>query len=262
MKRRWIVFAWVLVGVLLAVVPAQAITFGTPDGDGHPNVGAMVIEAPDGTRFLWCSGTLIAPAVFLTAAHCTSILFDHGVPPHNTWVTFDPVADANATYYRGTYYLNDRFGSGTGKASDVAVVVLDAPIGEITPALLPPAGLLDQLKQDGQLNDEQFVAVGYGMLRDDKTGGPRSLQDNNERWSVEQAFQALTPAWIHLSMNPSTGNGGTCYGDSGGPHFWGGSDVVVAVTSWGDAPCRTLDVDSRLDTEPARAYLKDFVTLP
>jgi secreted trypsin-like serine protease len=262
MKRRWIVLACVLVGALLTAVSAQAITFGTPDGDGHPNVGVMVVEAPNGSRYLWCSGTLIAPDVFLTAAHCTNYLSDNGFAPHNTWVSFDPVAGDNSTFYRGTYYVNDRFGSGIGKASDVAVVVLDAEIQEITPARLPQAGLLDQLKQDGQFKNARFVAVGYGMLREDKTGGPRSLQDNNERRFVEQAFLALTPGWIHLSMNPSTGNGGTCYGDSGGPHFWGDSDVVVAVTSWGDYPCRALDVDSRLDTEPARAYLKDFVTLP
>jgi len=28
----------------------------------------------------------------------------------------------------------------------------------------------------------------------------------------------VTNAWITSSMNLATGNGGTCYGDSGGPH--------------------------------------------
>jgi secreted trypsin-like serine protease len=63
-------------------------------------------------------------------------------------------------------------------------------------------------------------------------------------------------------MNPSTGNGGTCYGDSGGPHLIAGTDVVVAVTTTGDSMCRATDVDYRLDTESARSYLAQFVDLP
>ena len=36
-----------------------------------------------------------------------------------------------------------------------------------------------------------------------------------------QSALNLEKAWLLLSMNPSTGSGGTCYGDSGGPHFLG-----------------------------------------
>ena len=72
MYRRLLILTMILV-ILLAVVPmAQAITFGQPDGDGHPNVGAMIVLEPDGVKYLYCSGTLIAPDVFLTAAHCTA----------------------------------------------------------------------------------------------------------------------------------------------------------------------------------------------
>jgi len=63
-------------------------------------------------------------------------------------------------------------------------------------------------------------------------------------------------------MNPSTGDGGTCYGDSGGPHFLGETDMVVSLTVTGDAPCRAMDTTYRVDTESARSYLAPFVTLP
>ena len=65
-------------------------------------------------------------------------------------------------------------------------------------------------------------------------------------------------------MNPSTGSGGTCYGDSGGPHFLGDSNLVVSITVTGDAPCRATDVTYRLDTPWARAFLGQFpgVSLP
>jgi hypothetical protein len=65
-------------------------------------------------------------------------------------------------------------------------------------------------------------------------------------------------------MNPSTGSGGTCYGDSGGPHFLGGvaSTLIVSITITGDAMCQATDKTCRLDTEAAREFLADFVALP
>jgi hypothetical protein len=81
----------VIVLILLAIVPmAVAITFGQPDGNGHPNVGAMIVQEPDGVKYLYCSGTLIAPDVFLTAAHCTAAAAAYGADPHDAYVTFDP----------------------------------------------------------------------------------------------------------------------------------------------------------------------------
>ena len=63
-------------------------------------------------------------------------------------------------------------------------------------------------------------------------------------------------------MNASTGNGGTCYGDSGGPNFLGDTGVIAAITITDDAVCRSTNVVYRLDTPSARAFLYDHVTLP
>jgi len=75
---------------------------------------------------------------------------------------------------------------------------------------------------------------------------------------------AVLPAWLNLAENPSIGSGGTCFGDSGGPHFLGGveSNLEVALTVTGDAVCRATDKDYRLDTPTARDFLSGFVTLP
>jgi hypothetical protein len=61
-------------------------------------------------------------------------------------------------------------------------------------------------------------------------------------------------------MNPSTGDGGTCYGDSGGPHFLG--TTVVSVTVTGDRYCRATDKTYRVDTPTARSFLGLYVALP
>jgi secreted trypsin-like serine protease len=256
-------------GLVLSIGPAGAITFGQPDGNLHPNVGAVLADYdPDspGPDIL-CSGTLIAPTVFLTASHCTAFLEAEGIS--QVWVTFAPAYDEDSTsvagLLAGSYVTNPQFGSGgASDTHDIAVVLLaQAPAG-ITPAQLPTATLLDQLKAAHQLDEQTFTAVGYGTVREDKTGGPHSLFfDGVRRYALQHALN-LEKAWLLLSMNPSTGNGGTCYGDSGGPHFLGGvtSNLVVSITITGDAWCRASDKTYRLDTASARDFLDDFVTLP
>jgi secreted trypsin-like serine protease len=264
--------ALLLVGMtlVLTVGAAQAITFGQPDGNLHPNVGALVADwdpdSPGPDSF--CSGTLIAPTVFLTAAHCTVSLEADEIT--EMWVTFSSDYDEDATspagLIAGTPVSHPDFGTGgASDTHDIAVVLLeDAPAG-ITPAQLPTAGLLDQLKATRQLRTQTFTAVGYGTVREDKTGGPHGFLDSDGvRMYALQSALNLEKAWLLLSMNPSTGSGGACYGDSGGPHFLGGveSNLIVSITITGDAMCRATDKTYRLDTEAAREFLDDFVALP
>jgi hypothetical protein len=258
--------------LLIATLPAGAITYGTPDGNDHPFVGSMVLRIPGEGLFQVCSGTLISETVFLTASHCTIFLdgFLAANPGAELLVTFDPTIAEGGTFYTGTWYTNPNYngGSGQGGASDtgdVAVIVLDESPG-ITPASLPTAGLLDELRASHILKHTRFTAVGYGTIREVNTTGFAGILDNVDRNKVEQGFLSLTGAWITLSMNLSTGSGGTCYGDSGGPHFIHldgvETDIVAALTVTGDAPCVATDKDYRMDTASARDFLADFVTLP
>jgi len=259
--RRLFLLA-VLGAVLAAASSGSAIVFGQLDGNRHPNVGALVYENDEGERGILCSGTLIAPDVFLTASHCTAFLESIGVAPGDVWVTFDPTFDAASPLLPGTYHTHPDFGfSGPGGFSDphdIAVVVLDRPAAGISPARLPTLNQLDGVN----LKSQRFVAVGYGTVREDKRKGPHSLFFDGQRRFAEQSANSLTKQWLHLSMNPSTGSGGTCFGDSGGPHFIGTSDVVASITVTGDAFCRATDVTYRVDTASARAFLDDFVSLP
>jgi secreted trypsin-like serine protease len=258
-----------LAGLALGAGTAGAITFGQPDGSRHPNVGALLADwDPDspGPDIL-CSGTLIAPTVYLTAAHCTAFLESEGIT--QVWVTFAPSYDEDATsaagLLPGTYVTHPEFGSGgASDPHDIAVVLLQQAPAGITPARLPTAGLLDQLKAGHQLRDQTFTAVGYGTVREDKTGGPHAFFfDGVRRYALQSALN-LEKSWLLLSMQPSTGSGGGCYGDSGGPHFLGGvsSNLIVSITITGDAMCRATDKTYRLDTPAARDFLDDFVTLP
>jgi hypothetical protein len=266
--RRLMTIGAVTVLLLVLALPAFAITYGEPDGNAHPFVGSMVIRL-DGNLYQVCTGALISSDVFLTASHCTAFLdgFIAENPGAEVLVTFDPVIDDSATFYTGVWHTNPEYLSSNDAADpgDIAVIVLDQSPG-ISPASLPTAGLLDQLKASHTLKDTRFTAVGYGTIREQKTKGPQAILDNMERRRVEQGFLSLTNAWITLSGNLSTGNGGTCYGDSGGPHFihLNGveTDIVMGLTVTGDANCLATDKDYRTDTTQAREFLSQFVTLP
>lgn len=265
--RRLIVLVAALSALwLMAAPPAGAIVYGQPDGNRHPNVGTYVIEIEEELASV-CSGTLIAPTVFLTASHCTAA-GEAIMGSNRAWVSFDPVFDPEtSTLLAGTSFTHPDFGfSGPGGASDphdIAVVVLDEPVG-ITPAHLPTEGLLDELKAARELDDATFTAVGYGAVRETRKKGPQNILPNEERRFALQSALALRPAWLQLSMNEATGDAGTCFGDSGGPHFLGGeeSNLIVSITVMGDAMCKATDTTYRVDTASARDFLAQFVTLP
>src|SRR4029453_2976123 len=129
--RRPFLALTVLAAVLLPAAPAGAITNGAADGTAHPNVGGLVspTQYSDGT-WLYCSGTLISPTVFLTAAHC-------GEEGERVGVTFDPAYEDGDKVYYGTFHADPASPGSSSDSHDIAVVVFDRAIKGITPALLP-----------------------------------------------------------------------------------------------------------------------------
>jgi Trypsin len=141
--------------------------------------------------------------------------------------------------------------------NDIAVVVFDKPIRGIAPATLPAADSLSDLS-----GSQTFTAVGYGAYEVTKGPGGQQFLYNDVRMMATGTLNSTNPSWLRISMNPSTGNGGTCYGDSGGPNFLGTTEIIAAITITGDAVCRSTNVVYRLDTESARTFLAGYVELP
>jgi secreted trypsin-like serine protease len=254
--RRSLFVAALSAALLALPVPAAAIVYGGPDGNGHPEVGALLAPHAfsDGT---WeeCSGTLISPTVFLTAAHC-----DMGLD--RVAVTFDSVYNATTgTTHWGTWHADPAYNHRQSDPNDLAVVVFDTAVTGITPAALPSLGQLNSLRiRDG------ITSVGYGAQSVTKGPGGPNFHYADIRYVATGSVLAMNRAWIRASMNPATGDGGTCYGDSGGPNFLGAgaseTNVVAGITVTGDFVCRATNVDYRLDTASARSFLGQFVALP
>lgn len=276
--RLWVALLAVVLGLVLAL-PAFAITNGEADGNDHPNVGSIVLRHDPATSgfpdlpplLQWCTGTMIADTVFLTASHCTvDLTFFSEQLGFEVLITFDPVIEAGSAFFEGTWHTNPDYNGFQGKGGasdpgDVAVIVLDQSPG-LAPAQLPEEGLLDDLKNSGELKHTRFTAVGYGTVRDGIKTGPAGILDNLQRNQAENGFLSLTKAWLTSPMTEPTGNGGTCFGDSGGPHFihlnGTETDIVVSITVTGDSVCKATDKTYRMDTESARTFLGGFVELP
>src|SRR5215813_6594558 len=149
MKRgRALLLALVAAGVF--TTSAVALINGTPDGDAHPYVGAVAQQGGN-----LCSGVLISPTVFLTAAHC----FADGAQVFVTNApTFGSVPPTPGVVHNDPAYRVQGTPPNDVQVNDVAVVTLTAPLSSPRYAKLPlPLSTL--LLRDGTRIDD----VGYGV---------------------------------------------------------------------------------------------------
>ena len=257
----------ILMGLLLilavGVLPAAAITWGTLDTE-HTNVGAMVVDYPGEGPYQVCSGTLIHPRVFLTAGHCTEGWEGTGV--ETFWVNFDEYALNEKTLLDVEQVIThpDYYWGPTSNPHDVGVLILEEAVKKrIKPANLPYEGFLDDLMAAGELRHgsegAKFTLVGYGGTLE--WPPPEITYDDYRQFAVSE-YQALLDVWLRMSQNQATDDGGTCYGDSGGPAFWtepDGTEILVGITSWGDVPCVASAFNYRVDIPETLSFIEDVI---
>ena len=268
--KRLICFFAVIVSVLLSLIPkASAITYGFIDSSNtFRNTGAFIVKSPEtGEIFPICSGTMITPNVFLTAGHCTSFYTQELAPEGEVaYVSLDQSIPFGSLTSNKTTLLpvahvvtNPNFNQSQSDSGDIGVLILERDVRGVTPATLPACGLLDQLVAQNGMKTAVFTNAGYGLQNRVVGGGVPFFQDLNPipRMFSFSSFNSLNGGYLRLSQNSSTGNGGTCFGDSGGPNFLtvNGQQLIVAITITGDSVCRSTNVDYRLDTASAQSFL-------
>jgi secreted trypsin-like serine protease len=260
MRRLGVLVALVFLA-LGCVSAAVAITYGAPDNGRHPNTAAIVrLRTSDNQYRILCSGSLVTPSYVLTASHCTS--FVQSLGQNDIWVTFDEHFTQSSHLIHGTMITNPLYNQRQSDPEDIALIHLDTPVTDIQPVQLPTAGLLDEMKDTGTLKGTTFTSVGYGIQEPQTAPGGVTHDFPMERWQSVGTFTALDTVWLRIAQTQATGDGGTCNGDSGGPQFLGSSNLQVSITITGDLQCFATNVDYRVDTPQARAFLSKYIPLP
>jgi hypothetical protein len=286
MRKRMAALFATLVAATAFAAPVGAITYNAEKDFVHDFVGLVVFyTTPDpetGDPFSHrCSGSLISPTILVTAGHCTDddgvetgrVYFQQAVAPNYSPDAFGGLGGDETTGYpyengvtfSHTWTYGEIFaGFPVEKdTKDVGVVQLDHPYNPPSGhfGVLPEAGLIDDLVAEAGANDKQdvrFRTSGYGLLDQDPVPDP-GLRERLMAWGyLIENTNPLTTYQLKTTNNPSKGKGGSCNGDSGGPVFQEGTNVIAAVVSFGWNPqCKGQDYSYRLDRQAVLDWIRD-----
>lgn len=246
-----------------------------------------------------CSATMLTPKVIVTAGHCTygvgfkgrstttgggdgsggsDIWFDNSETAHfdgfpassdyardeNQERYEDRVAFLNASrsWHRGTSYPHPQFADAAFYVHDAGVVVLNKRLAVGMYGEIPTLDYLDRYQGDPH---HLFEVVGYGLTK----SGPFTEEGGDVRLKGDVKINSLnsSPPDTYVLLSNNSGQpheGGTCFGDSGGPTFDNtNSNLVVAVTSFGfSSTCSGVGGAYRLDQPDDLAFLASFGVTP
>jgi hypothetical protein len=270
--RRMLVLLCAIALCVAIAVPANAITYGEPDEDGHPFVGLVTFQSGDG-NYLWrCSGTLLSETVFLTAGHCAEppaasaeIFFDPGPIDWDEDFSLEDRECGDVEGFPcaggvgGTPYTHPDYNEAAFWLYDLGVVVLDEPMEMDQYGELPEPDELDSLPRRAV-----FTAVGYGLQRAFPDAAAWKDEDTRTRMVAHPRLVQINTGFtgdgsLVLSNNAKTG--GTCFGDSGGPNFVGNTNVVGGVSSFGMSwSCGGIGGVYRVDRADDLAWLATFLS--
>ncbi len=225
--------------IYTAQEPNVKVLYGQTCNDLTSIVAKIYLKFSDRSSF--CTGTLIAPNAFLTAAHCVYDQDLKGISIKFMGNTYD----ATSWYANPNFnYNNDNFEKG-----DIGLVFINQKLS------VQPFPLVDKAFSADE--EEVGTMIGHGI----SDFQPYTM-------SFSGGFSTITGTTntgIHVKYNSTFGSN-TCSGDSGGPLavYVDGTWKLFGVTSWGDDTyCGYYDGEdswwSRINSEENIEFLETYL---